>query len=204
LKRQVELMPLSTRTGFGIAVRRRALLQYGAGLGLSAAGLALLDGCGQSFWDRRRAVARVGIPVDAPHDSAVIQQELEGFTKGMRDLGWVDGQNVVFHPYYTDEGPSPELAARLVGLPADVILVTGANAVFPVRDATSTIPIVAMVSDRQIDLIQPYFRAATCAWPGLTLPPGRVCSPTFDAKYGTPMIHAPSLRNWLVEHGPPG
>jgi putative ABC transport system substrate-binding protein len=65
----------------------------------------------------------------------------------MRELGWVDGQNVVFHPHYMDEGPLPDLAAELVGLHVDVILTGAGDAVWAARDATSTIPIVAMVSD---------------------------------------------------------
>ena len=129
------------------------------GLGVSAAGLALLEGCAQPFWASRQVVAHVGILADAPHDSAVVQQDLDAFRKGMRDLAWVDGQNVVFHPHYADEGPFPELAAQLVRLPVDVILTGAGGAVLAARDATSTIPIVAMVSDPvRIGLVPSYTR----------------------------------------------
>jgi hypothetical protein len=56
-------------------MKRRSFIRGLSTLTASSAGLALLDGCGQSFWDRRPAVAHVGILADAPHDSAVIQQQ---------------------------------------------------------------------------------------------------------------------------------
>jgi putative ABC transport system substrate-binding protein len=61
----------------------------------------------------------------------------------MRELGWVQDQNAVFHVRYVDDGPLRDLAAELARLPVDVIVTIGSSEVaLAARDATSTIPIV--------------------------------------------------------------
>jgi putative ABC transport system substrate-binding protein len=69
-----------------------------------------------------------------------------GFVKGMRDLGYVDGRNVVLEYRYA--GGRPErlatLAADLVHSKVDVIVVGGPGPLNAARDATQTIPIVAV------------------------------------------------------------
>jgi putative ABC transport system substrate-binding protein len=104
----------------------------------------MLDGCGQPFWDRRPAVARVGILSSYPRDAAPGAQRLELFRTGMRELGWTEGQNVQYHVRYVDDGPFSELAAQLVRLPVDVMFTIGGgdNATLAARDASSSIPIV--------------------------------------------------------------
>jgi ABC-type uncharacterized transport system substrate-binding protein len=67
----------------------------------------------------------------------------EAFRQGLRDLGYVEGKNSVIE-YRNQERakiPLAELAADLVRLNVDV-MVTGGEATFPVKTATSSIPIV--------------------------------------------------------------
>ena len=65
---------------------------------------------------------------------------------GLRDLGWVDGRNVIIE-HRSAEGRPERLGALLrevVGLPVDVIVTGGSAAALAARRATSTIPIVAI------------------------------------------------------------
>ena len=69
---------------------------------------------------------------------------LEAFRQGLRDLGWVEGRNVVIE-YRSAEGRFdrlPDLAAELVRLKVDVIVATPTPGALAAKKATSTIPIV--------------------------------------------------------------
>jgi putative ABC transport system substrate-binding protein len=66
-------------------------------------------------------------------------------SQGLRDLGYVEGQNLVVD-HRSSEGRSerlPDLVAELVRLKPDVIVVPNASNALAARDATHTIPIVA-------------------------------------------------------------
>ena len=67
----------------------------------------------------------------------------QGFQQGMRELGYVEGQNIVIERRWAGGDPDrlPDLAADLVRLKVDVIFAGGA-AVGAVKRATGTIPIV--------------------------------------------------------------
>ena len=69
---------------------------------------------------------------------------LEAFRQGLRDLGWVEGQNIVIE-YRSAEGRLdrlPDLAAELVRLKVDVIVATPTPAALAAKSATGSIPIV--------------------------------------------------------------
>jgi putative tryptophan/tyrosine transport system substrate-binding protein len=68
----------------------------------------------------------------------------EAFRQGLRELGYVDGQNVVIEYRYADGRAErlPDLAAELVSLRVDVIVSGGTLAPLAAKQATSTIPIV--------------------------------------------------------------
>src|SRR6266849_2115149 len=68
----------------------------------------------------------------------------EAFLQGLRDLGYVEGRNVLIE-YRDVEGKYerlPALAAELVALEVDVILAAGTPQPLAAKQATSTIPIV--------------------------------------------------------------
>ena len=69
---------------------------------------------------------------------------LHEFTEGLRELGYIDGRNIVIEPHYGDgtQNRLPDLAAGIVRSRVDVI-VTGANpSTAAAKRATTTIPIV--------------------------------------------------------------
>src|SRR5213596_2076772 len=69
---------------------------------------------------------------------------VEAFHQGLRELGYVEGKNIVIE-WRSAEGKServPALAAELVRLKVDVIVTAGPASTRPAKEATSTIPIV--------------------------------------------------------------
>ena len=68
----------------------------------------------------------------------------EGFRQGLRDLGYVEGRNVVIE-FCDAEGKLerfPALVAELVALKVDVIVVGGTVAALAAKQATKTLPVV--------------------------------------------------------------
>src|SRR5438094_9394217 len=68
----------------------------------------------------------------------------EAFRQGSRDLGYVEGKNIVIEWRAADgkRDRVPTLAAELVSLKVDVIVTAGPASTRPAKEATSTIPIV--------------------------------------------------------------
>jgi putative ABC transport system substrate-binding protein len=81
-------------------------------------------------------IPRIGIIDDAPRWNA--------FRHGLRDLGYLEGQNIAFDYAYGDGVPErlAEAAAALVRRSVDVIATFGTPASFAAKQATTTIPIV--------------------------------------------------------------
>ena len=83
-------------------------------------------------------IRRIGVLTLAP-DAPVN----EALRQGLRELGWIEGQNIIFEYRGADKGRSlPEAAAELVGLKVDVIFAGSSTYVEPAKQATNTIPIV--------------------------------------------------------------
>jgi len=69
---------------------------------------------------------------------------IDAFRKGLRDLKYVEGQNIAIEYFYGD-GKSdrlPDLSIDLIRRKVDVILVSGSLAIGALKNATKTIPIV--------------------------------------------------------------
>ena len=74
----------------------------------------------------------------------------QAFLQGLRDLGYVEGKNIVFEYRAPEEksGRFTYLAPELVRLKVDVIVAEGAGAIRAAKNASATIPIVmAHVND---------------------------------------------------------
>jgi putative ABC transport system substrate-binding protein len=72
------------------------------------------------------------------------EANLSAFRKGLRELGYVEGQNVVIEYRSADGRPErfPDLATELVRLKVDVIVTRGTSAALGAKHVTDTIPIV--------------------------------------------------------------
>ena len=77
-----------------------------------------------------------GVPGSSP--------DIEAFRQGLRDLGYVEGKNLVIEYRYTERNANryPDLLSDLVRLKVDVIIGDGTEATIAAKKATSTIPIV--------------------------------------------------------------
>jgi putative ABC transport system substrate-binding protein len=68
---------------------------------------------------------------------------VEALRTGLRDLGWVEGKNIVIEFRWADSVLQlPELASELVRMNVDIIFAASSTMVEPARRATKTIPIV--------------------------------------------------------------
>jgi putative ABC transport system substrate-binding protein len=87
-------------------------------------------------------VPRIGYLSGATPDGQ--SARLEAFRQGLRELGYVEGKNVVIEYRYAEEKLDrlPALAAELVRLKVDVIVTGGAVITRAAKDATVTVPIV--------------------------------------------------------------
>src|SRR5262245_27814323 len=87
-------------------------------------------------------VPRIGVL--ATFSQSVIAARVEGFRQGLRELGYVEGKNIVIE-WRSADGNNDRmaaLAAELVGLKVDVLVSPGPSATRAFKEATSTIPIV--------------------------------------------------------------
>jgi putative ABC transport system substrate-binding protein len=83
-------------------------------------------------------LAAVSAAADAPR--------LAAFRQGLRDLGYIEGQNIIIDYRHESRGfdPLPGLAAELIALKIDVLVAVTTNAALAAKKTTGTIPIVFM------------------------------------------------------------
>jgi putative ABC transport system substrate-binding protein len=112
-------------------------------LGLIALVLALTFGGAVASAQQAGKLFRIGFldPSNASGSAGL----LETFRQELRKLGWIEGKNfTIEYRFAENKGPerSTELAADLVRLKVDLILVSGAGPASAAKSATTTIPIV--------------------------------------------------------------
>ena len=93
-----------------------------------------------------KKIPRIGIIaiVPAPHHDA--------FQQGLRDLGYIEGENIVIERRYAmgTRDKIPEIAAELVGLKMDAIVSVGPATPFAAK-SVKTIPVVMAYSGDPVD-----------------------------------------------------
>jgi len=74
---------------------------------------------------------------------------LDAFRQELNKLGWIDGKNITIEYRFGEQKNErlPELAAELVRLKVDLIVVTGEPPALAAKKATTTIPIVMASAD---------------------------------------------------------
>lgn len=126
-------------------------------------------------------VRRIGSLVPfAPPTPAQLQEEIKEAYAPLRDLGWIEGQNLLVERRYAANRPEllRPLAEELVRLKVELIVTEGTGATLAAKDATNTIPIVMWSAGDPV-------RAglvASLAWPGGNVTGYSIVSPELDAK----------------------
>ena len=115
-------------------MKRRTLLY-----GLTAILIAPIDADAQ----QSGKVYHIGVLGVNASDPVEVRR-LQTFRQGLQELGWIEGKNIVLEYRWTegDSARLPHLAADLVRLNVDLILARSSIFVQPVKEATSSIPIV--------------------------------------------------------------
>jgi ABC-type uncharacterized transport system substrate-binding protein len=119
-------------------MRRR---EFVTGLGCAAAAWPLVTRAQQGAQPGRK-IYRIGILEAIPAERNTAN--LDGLRKGLRDLGYLEGRNLVIE-YRSADGRAerfPDLASELVRLGVDLIVTRGTPATMAVENATGTIPVV--------------------------------------------------------------
>jgi putative tryptophan/tyrosine transport system substrate-binding protein len=112
--------------------------------GAGAVGLGLLAGCGRLPWQAQPAAKVYRLGYLTPANATVDAPRFEGLQRGLRELGWIEGQNLTI-VHRLAEGQLerlPDLAAELTQLQPEVIVTFGEPGARAMKNATSTIPIV--------------------------------------------------------------
>ena len=99
-------------------------------------------------------VPRIGF-VSGSGDSNTPGPQIETFRQGLRDLGYIEGKNILIEYRYLSSGGPVEaarLVAELLQLKLDVFVVSARPAIRAAKQATKTIPIVMVTTQDPVKL----------------------------------------------------
>ena len=108
--------------------------------------------------------ARIGFLTEAPLDQVWQRAAVEPLRRGLRELGYIEGENMVFEIRSADgknELLKP-LMNELLQLKLDVLVTAFPSAAMTAKNATRTLPVVAVGADNPVEM----GLAATMARPG--------------------------------------
>jgi putative ABC transport system substrate-binding protein len=107
-----------------------------------ALGAMLFALCSSVEPQQPKKVARIAYLAASP--ASANAGRLEAFRQGLREIGYLEGENIVIEDRYADGkfDRLPGLAAELVRLRLDVIITAGPPVTRAVKEATATIPVV--------------------------------------------------------------
>lgn len=93
---------------------------------------------------QRTKVPRIGYLTAASLSSSTMSVRTDAFRQGLRELGYIEGKNIVIEQRYAEGKLDrlPALVAELLHLKVDVIVSTGPRPTRSAKEATSAIPIV--------------------------------------------------------------
>jgi putative ABC transport system substrate-binding protein len=92
-----------------------------------------------------KKVPRIGyLSGTGDHNTPGLQ--VEAFRRGLRDLGYVEGENILIEYRYNEgkQDRNPKLVAELIQLKVDVLVVVPGPGIRAAKQATKTIPIVML------------------------------------------------------------
>ena len=141
------------------------------------ASLLLMVGCGLASAEEGKRLPKIGVLYST--NPGIAKPADDAFRDGLRELGHIDGKNIIFLTRYAqgDYSQFPRLLHELIAEDVDVLFVS-ISAVQAAMQATRTIPIVcAVMSDPVRDGL-----VASFAHPGGNLTGGSSLGPDADTK----------------------
>ena len=128
-----------------VSDNRKSAIQNPKWLGLSVIAFVLVAAVAVVQAQQPGKIFRIGyLDNSSASGSAVL---VEAFRQELSKLGWIEGKNITIEYRFAEQKPErlPELAAELVRLKVDLIVVAATLSALAAKSATTTIPIV-MVS----------------------------------------------------------
>src|SRR5262245_10640404 len=120
---------------------RKSAIQNRKWVGLSIIAFVLVVATALAEAQQPKKVFRIGYL--SSRDPATESARSEAIRLALREVGYIEGQNIAIVYRYGDSLRAKENAAELVGLKLDLIVVAaGYGVIQVVKDATKTIPIV--------------------------------------------------------------
>jgi putative ABC transport system substrate-binding protein len=112
--------------------------------------ITMLGGVAAAVWplaaaaQQGTAVRHIGVLMNGIATDAHRQSQLAALVQRLRELGWVDGQNIRVDVRWNagDAELARIYAAQLIGLAPDVIVASSSTNLTAVQQATSTVPVV--------------------------------------------------------------
>ena len=100
-----------------------------------------------------KRLVRVGFVSSQSPSSPISKRYQQEFWDRLRELGWVEGQNLVIEVRWAEGRIDrfPALMAELVARRVDILICSGTPAAIAAKNATSTIPIVDAVMGDPVD-----------------------------------------------------
>jgi ABC-type uncharacterized transport system substrate-binding protein len=98
--------------------------------------------CSSALAQQPMKIPRIGFQFDSP--LSALAARVEGFRQGLRELGYVEGKNIIIEWRSAEGKPERrnEIAADWARLKVDIIVTGGPTTTSAAKEATSTIPIV--------------------------------------------------------------
>jgi putative ABC transport system substrate-binding protein len=110
---------------------------------------AMLFACATGEAQQPQKVPRIGfLAARQTPTSNIPDPTADAFRRGLRDVGYVKGKNILIEYRYLEAKPDriPSLVDELVQLNVDVLLVLFHSGVLAAKQATKTIPIVMVTT----------------------------------------------------------
>ena len=119
----------------------------------TAAGLiALVSTSAHAQQQPAAKVYRIGFLRQGQPSDRASQAFIEALRQGLRERGYVEGQNVVVESRFGSIEQLPKLAEELVRLQVDVIVASASSAAVPAKKATAAIPIVFATVNHPVEI----------------------------------------------------
>ncbi len=130
---------------------RKSKIQNRKLVGLVALGVAFVVCGAVAEAQQAGKIFRIGFLDNGTASASAVL--LEPFRQEMSKLGWIEGKNITIEYRFAEQKPdrTPELAADLVRLKVDLIVVAGVQSALAAKKATTTLPIVIANAGDPVD-----------------------------------------------------